>query len=155
MSAPLPSALSWIVLGVFVVAFLLACLLVDLPLWLPALYLVMSVVAFAAYGVDKSAAKANRRRTSEQALLMLGLLCGWPGAVVAQQMFRHKTRKRSFRRMFWLTVVLNVAMLAGVIYFAATGSGLVDLPFPRSARTDPSSGATALFTLAAMLGSAS
>ena len=55
---------------------------------------------------------------SEQTLLTLSLLCGWPGALVAQQVFRHKTRKRSFRRVFWGTVTLNVLLLA--VVFAAT-----------------------------------
>lgn len=129
MSKPLPSALSWTVLCVFVAAFAVAYFAADLPLWIPALYLVMSGVGFAAYGVDKSAAKAGRRRVSEQTLLAVGVLGGWPGALVAQQVFRHKTRKRSFRRMYWFTVVINVAVLAGLVYIAVTKPGALDLPF--------------------------
>ncbi|MGN6220591.1 MAG: DUF1294 domain-containing protein [Microbacterium sp.] len=129
MSKPLPSALSWTVLCVFVAAFAVAYFAADLPLWIPALYLVMSGVGFAAYGVDKSAAKAGRRRVSEQTLLAVGVLGGWPGALVAQQVFRHKTRKRSFRRMFWFTVLINVAVFAGFVYVAVTTPGLLDLPF--------------------------
>jgi uncharacterized membrane protein YsdA (DUF1294 family) len=78
----------------------------------------MSVIAFAAYGIDKAAARRGGQRVSEQALLTLSLLCGWPGALVAQQVFRHKTRKRSFRRALWGTVVINVLLLA--VVFAAT-----------------------------------
>jgi uncharacterized membrane protein YsdA (DUF1294 family) len=129
LSKPLPSALSWTVLCLFVVAFAAAYFAADLPLWLPLLYLVMSIVGFAAYGVDKSAAKAGRRRISEQTLLTIGVLGGWPGALIAQQVFRHKTRKRSFRRMFCLTVVINVAVLAGLVYVAVTEPGVLDLRF--------------------------
>lgn len=129
MSQPLPSALSWTVLCVFVTAFAGAYFAADLPVWMPVLYLVMSVVGFAAYGVDKSAAKAGRRRVSEQTLLTVGVLGGWPGALIAQQLFRHKTRKRSFRRMYWFTVVINVAVLAGLVYIAVTKPGALDLPF--------------------------
>lgn len=129
MSKPLPSALSWTVLCVFVAAFAVAYVAVDLPLWIPVLYLAMSVGGFAAYGIDKSAAKAGRPRVSEQTLLTVGVLGGWPGALIAQQVFRHKTRKRSFRRMFWFTVLVNVAVLAGLVYVAVTQPGLLDLPF--------------------------
>lgn len=129
MSKPLPSALSWTVLCVFVAAFTVAYFVADLPLWIPVLYVVMSVAGFAAYGVDKSAAKADRRRVSEQTLLTVGVLGGWPGALIAQQVFRHKTRKRSFRRMFWLTVLINLAVLTGIAYLALTNPEVLDLPF--------------------------
>src|SRR5690349_13411126 len=93
LSKPLPASISWGVLIAFVAAFALAFLLLELPWWLPALYAVMSVIAFAAYALDKRAARRGSPRTSEQTLLTLGFLGGWPGAVVAQQVFRHKTRK--------------------------------------------------------------
>ena len=37
------------------------------------------------------------------------LVGGWPGGLLAQQWLRHKTSKRSFQQMFWVTVVANVA----------------------------------------------
>ncbi|MCR2784531.1 MULTISPECIES: DUF1294 domain-containing protein [unclassified Microbacterium] len=102
--------------------------MLDLPWWMPALYGVLSVVAFAAYGIDKAAARGDRHRISEQTLLALGLFCGWPGALIAQQLFRHKTRKRSFRRAFWVTVVINVAALAGLVTFATINGVALELP---------------------------
>lgn len=129
LSKPLPSALSWTILCAFGVTLPVVYVIADLPLWIPMVYLVMSITAFAAYGVDKAAAKADRRRTSEQMLLTLGLVGGWPGALLAQQVFRHKTRKRSFRRAFWFTVVLNTAVLAGLVYLVTTTPGVLDLPF--------------------------
>ena len=77
-------------------------------------YLLMSLLCFAVYAWDKSAARSGRRRTRERTLLLLGLLCGWPGAVLAQQMLRHKTAKTSFQITFWATVVLNVAGFVGL-----------------------------------------
>ncbi len=118
LSRPLPAALSWITLAVFAGAFAVAYLVLSLPWWIPALYAVLSVLAFVAYAIDKRAARRGDRRTSEQTLLTLGLLGGWPGAVVAQQLFRHKTRKRSFRNAFWLTVIVNVLVLAGLVTLA-------------------------------------
>jgi uncharacterized membrane protein YsdA (DUF1294 family) len=78
-----------------------------IPVWL-VWYAGVSVVTFAAYALDKSAAQNNRRRTPEATLHILGLLGGWPGGLVGQRMFRHKTRKKNFRAVFWLTVVVNV-----------------------------------------------
>lgn len=118
LSRPLPAGLSWTVLLTFVAAFAVAFVGLGLPWWMPALYVVMSVIAFVAYGFDKAAARRDAPRTSEKTLLTLGLLCGWPGALVAQQAFRHKTRKRSFRRAFWLTVVLNVILLGAFLALA-------------------------------------
>jgi len=37
---------------------------------------------------------------------------GWTGALLAQQILRHKTRKQSFLDAFWLTVVLNIGVFA-------------------------------------------
>jgi uncharacterized membrane protein YsdA (DUF1294 family)/cold shock CspA family protein len=97
-------------------AFVGACVLAGkLPLLALGLYLGLSACAFAAYAVDKSAARAGRRRTPESSLHLLGLLGGWPGALVAQLLFRHKSKKPSFRRTFWMTVVLNCALLVWLL----------------------------------------
>ena len=45
-------------------------------------------------------------------LLSLGFVGGWPGAIVAQQVLRHKTAKRTFRIRFWLSVAANIASFA-------------------------------------------
>jgi uncharacterized membrane protein YsdA (DUF1294 family) len=92
---------------VFVCIYLVAALVWPVPHSVAAGYSVMSLLCFAVYALDKSAARAGRWRTKESTLLLLGLLCGWPGAVLAQQLLRHKSAKTSFRRVFWATVVLN------------------------------------------------
>jgi uncharacterized membrane protein YsdA (DUF1294 family) len=80
-------------------------------LLLAAAYALLSAVAFILYARDKSAARANRRRVPERTLHLVALAGGWPGALVAQRVFRHKTRKRPFRLRFLATVVLNSAVL--------------------------------------------
>ena len=90
-----------------------------LPLWVGAIYLVASALAFLEYARDKAAAVSGRWRVSEVRLLLLGFLGGWPGAIIAQQAFRHKTKKISFRTAFWSTVALN---LAGLIAIAIVAS---------------------------------
>ena len=74
-------------------------------------YVVLSVVTFVAYAVDKSAAQRGAWRTSEGTLLILGLAGGWPGALIAQEKLRHKSKKTSFRAAFWFTVLVNSVAL--------------------------------------------
>lgn len=86
----------------------------QLPAALLGVYAVMSVVLFGVYGADKRAALDHRWRTRETTLHTLAILGGWPGALVAQTVFRHKTRKQPFRTIFWVTVALNCAVVAFV-----------------------------------------
>ena len=90
--------------------------MVETALVVVGFYLVASVVAFAFYAADKSAARAGRRRTPESTLILLGLIGGWPGAFIAQQTLRHKTRKTGFLAAFWLSAVLNVAVVAALVW---------------------------------------
>lgn len=87
-----------------------------LPAWFPFLYAVASAVTFLAYGMDKHAAKKGAWRIRERTLHLLALAGGWPGALLAQQLLRHKSAKAQFRRVFWVTVVLNVAACGYLAY---------------------------------------
>lgn len=73
-----------------------------------------SAVALAAYALDKHAAVRARRRTPERTLHALALIGGWPGALLAMRVFRHKRRKRAFVRVFWLTVAAHSAALTAL-----------------------------------------
>jgi uncharacterized membrane protein YsdA (DUF1294 family)/cold shock CspA family protein len=75
-------------------------------------YLALSLFTFVAYAWDKSSAQMGAWRTSEGTLLILGLAGGWPGALIAQETLRHKSKKASFRAVFWVTVLMNCAALA-------------------------------------------
>ncbi len=94
------------------------CLLVALvvlkiiPVGVLLFYTTMSVVTTIAYAQDKVAAQENLWRTSEFKLQVLALLGGWPGALLGQKLFRHKTQKTSFQVAFWIGVVLNCGLFA-------------------------------------------
>ena len=58
--------------------------------------LLMSVLAAIAFAKDKNAAIRHRRRIPEKRLHLLELLGGWPGAILAACIFRHKIRKAPY-----------------------------------------------------------
>lgn len=72
----------------------------------------LSVAAFVLYRTDKSAATRGAWRISESTLQFVSLLGGWPGALLAQRVYRHKTRKQEFQVVFWAAVVVNCVALA-------------------------------------------
>jgi len=80
-----------------------------------AVYLVASLIAFFMYAMDKSAAQRGAWRISESTLHLISLVGGWPGALVAQQKLRHKSKKQSFRFVFWITVALNCSVFVWIL----------------------------------------
>lgn len=83
--------------------------------YLLALYAVMSVITFIVYTVDKRRAEKNLWRIPEATLHWLELGFGWPGALLAQRIIRHKSQKMSFRIVFWIMTVLNIAATTALI----------------------------------------
>lgn len=89
--------------------------------WLPLEFafapVLASIVTFMAYAADKHAAQAVQWRMPEAHLHLLELLCGWPGALLAQRLLRHKSRKPGYRVAFRMMVVLNLAATVAWIYW--------------------------------------
>ena len=83
-----------------------------------AIYATMSVITFIAFWLDKRAAQRAKQRTPEKMLLSLALCGGWPGALLAMKLCRHKTRKWLFKLgiptiaglhiALWLTIAISV-----------------------------------------------
>ncbi len=85
----------------------------QLPLgWTLSAAVAVNLATFWTYAADKNAATQRRWRTPESSLHLLSLFGGWPGAWLAQQTLRHKSSKREFRAVYWLTVVVHCAALA-------------------------------------------
>lgn len=93
----------------FALLYLIVGILWEPPLVFAAIYIGASAATFLVYAQDKSAAERGARRTAENTLHLLALAGGWPGALLAQQILRHKSMKSEFRAIFWVTVSLNVA----------------------------------------------
>lgn len=99
-------------------------LLGSLQLWLSqgfiwplCAYLLVSLISFCLYAHDKQSAEKGRWRTPESTLHGAELLGGWPGALLAQQLYRHKTRKLAYQLPFWLIVLLHQALWADWLLF--------------------------------------
>ncbi|MEQ9464983.1 MAG: cold shock and DUF1294 domain-containing protein [Haliea sp.] len=104
-----------VIVAAFFLLFLMASVLSGktpaLTLWI---YLGLSLLTYLVYASDKRAARNGVRRTSESTLHWLALAGGWPGALIAQQGLRHKSKKRSFLAVFWTTVLLNVSIFVWI-----------------------------------------
>ena len=96
----------------------------KLPAIILVFYLALSLITFGAYALDKSAAQKGAWRTQESTLHLLSLAGGWPGALIAQQKLRHKSKKESFRFVFWVTV----APLYTTIFYTSEISVYDDAP---------------------------
>jgi len=83
------------------------------------LYVAASFAAAITYAADKSAARSGRWRIAERTLHVLALIGGWPGALIAQRVFRHKSRKPSFQIAFLVTVALNCGALLWLLWFSS------------------------------------
>lgn len=114
------SNVSLILTAVFLVFLAGAIFSGKLPLVVLGLYVVASAVAFVAYARDKSAARNDQWRIQESTLHLFALVGGWPGAVVAQRLLRHKSKKQSFQIAFWAIVTLNCGALAWL--FSSSGA---------------------------------
>jgi uncharacterized membrane protein YsdA (DUF1294 family) len=107
----------------FLVAVAITAATGGMPYQVLLVYLAASALTYFFYAWDKSAARAGAWRTQESTLHGLSLIGGWPGALIAQQFLRHKSKKEEFRFVFWLTVVINVGVFLWL--FTDTGSAVL------------------------------
>ncbi|OUR73356.1 hypothetical protein A9Q77_05470 [Marinomonas sp. 42_23_T18] len=76
------------------------------------LYLSMSLITFCVFAFDKRASIRAHPRVRERTLFSLILCCGWPGALLAQQLIRHKSVKIRFIRLSWSLIAFNLMLLS-------------------------------------------
>ncbi len=70
-----------------------------------------SLACFTAYGLDKRRSKTEAWRISEAKLHWLAFFGGWPGGLLGQRTFRHKTQKVKFQLIFWSIVILHLPLV--------------------------------------------
>ena len=120
VTSPERRNISLISAAIFLVFVAASAFVGKLPFAIFWLYLIASVIAFLAYAFDKSAARNDQWRIQESTLHLFALVGGWPGALVAQKLLRHKSKKQSFQTGFWITVVLNCSALVWI--FSPSGT---------------------------------
>ncbi len=72
-------------------------------------YLLLSLITFFAFALDKRAAVHDRSRIRERTLHILELLGGWPGAMLAMHLIRHKNRKFAYARWTYLIAIVHAS----------------------------------------------
>lgn len=85
-------------------------------------YCLLSLITFLLYRNDKIKAQNDQWRTPENKLHFCSLIGGWPGALVAQRIFHHKSRKESFQGIYRITVILNIL---GVSFYCLLGNNFL------------------------------
>lgn len=76
----------------------------------------VNVIAFIAYGIDKSRAIRHRWRIPEATLIGLALIGGGAGALTGMLIFHHKTRKWKFRLLVPLAILLWAAAIYKLLF---------------------------------------
>lgn len=77
------------------------------------IYLVIvNLVAFALYGVDKSRARRSAWRIPEATLLLVALIGGSLGAFAGMRVWHHKTQKLRFKVLVPLFLIAHIALIA-------------------------------------------
>ena len=78
--------------------------------------IIINVITFFIYGLDKSRAKAGQWRIPEAQLIFLAVIGGSVGALAGMKVFHHKTRKPKFK-----TGVMAILIILLIIYFMFSG----------------------------------
>ena len=76
----------------------------------------INIVGFTFYAYDKLAGMRSWSRVPELVLHILVVLGATPMAIVAQQLFWHKTTKRRFQIIFWVIALFQALSLYIAIY---------------------------------------
>ena len=75
------------------------------------LMMVLQIVPFLIYGIDKLLAKLGFSRISEKTLLSTTFFFGIIGSIAAMIIFKHKTGKNSFLHNFRVIALLRIIVL--------------------------------------------
>ncbi|EDL49579.1 DUF1294 domain-containing protein [Erythrobacter sp. SD-21] len=73
--------------------------------------ILVNLVSFAIFGIDKALAETGSRRISEDTLVFWAAVGGTPGAFAGRALFRHKTRKQPFSSYLKMILASQGALL--------------------------------------------
>jgi len=104
-----PKRVEGYVYAVLDILYFLGLTLISLPLGITSA--IMSVLTVILYRYDKRAAEQGGQRIPNTTLHLASLLGGWPGALIARPLLRHKLNQKRFRGFFWASIVANFGIL--------------------------------------------
>ena len=85
------------------------------------IYLVIiNLVTFVIYGIDKWRAKKSKWRISEAMLLKLAVFGGSIGAWLGMKTWHHKTMHKQFRYGIPAIIILQLLIIIIIFYYAQT-----------------------------------
>ena len=73
--------------------------------------IVINVVTFTVYGIDKLKAKQGSWRISEATLLILAVIGGSIGALLGMKVWRHKTMHKKFKYGLPLILIIQIILI--------------------------------------------
>ena len=74
------------------------------------LIIILNLINFILYGIDKYKAKHNLWRISEKTLLTLSVLAG-VGGILGMEIFHHKTREKKFYLANLIGIALTIYLI--------------------------------------------
>ena len=78
--------------------------------------MVINIVAFLVYGIDKWKARKSLWRIREASLLMLAVLGGSIGAWLGMKVWHHKTQHKKFRYGIPAIIIIQLALTGYLLY---------------------------------------
>lgn len=96
------------------------------PVWIAVIawLVIINLIAFAIFGIDKKRAKKGQWRIPEKTLFLSAILGGSIGAILGMYIFRHKTKHWYFRIGIPAILILQIA----AVYWLSQ-KGIITLPF--------------------------
>lgn len=76
---------------------------------------IWNVAVFLLYGIDKWKAQHQKWRIPEVTLLVCALMSGAAGAAIGMRVFHHKTRKWKFRILVPVFLIIQIAIIYGIV----------------------------------------
>lgn len=83
--------------------------IIQNPVWV--YLLLVNIYVFCLMGYDKQQARKKQWRVPEANLLLMGIVGGGLGGLLARSIFHHKTRKRKFLVCFLIGVIFDGFLL--------------------------------------------
>lgn len=79
-------------------------------------YIIINIIAFLIYGIDKRKAIKKKWRISEKTLLGISFLGGSIGSILAMFIFKHKTKHYQFLILVPLSFLIHIYLIYHFYY---------------------------------------